>query len=147
MHNTFYRFSNEEHIEVVVWQERYFMAQSIVSKALYDPHVHIIKCRQARRCNRKYWKSQNLNFTDQLKEVTVVLSNRFNGMELARYILEQANLEKMVIFYLPHQSYVIKKVKPSKMAFTATIVFHIKTAEMNHEVQSRFCTSPEILLM
>ncbi|CAL2273071.1 unnamed protein product [Prunus armeniaca] len=85
---------------------------------------------KARGCNRKYWKSQNLNFTDQLKEVTVVLSNGFNGMELARYILEQAeNLEKMVIFYLPHQSYVIKKVKPSKMALTATIVFHIKTAE------------------
>ncbi|XP_070665686.1 uncharacterized protein [Malus domestica] len=43
----------------------------------------------ARGCNRKYWKSQKLNFTDQLKEVTIELSNGFNAMELARcnYIL------------------------------------------------------------
>ncbi|KAM1093419.1 hypothetical protein ACFX2I_008572 [Malus domestica] len=82
---------------------------------------------KARGCNRKYWKSQNLNFTDQLKEVTIELSNGFNAMELARYILEQARrLEKMFIFYLPHQSYVIKRVNQSKKVSAAKIVFRKK---------------------
>ncbi|CAN6716989.1 unnamed protein product [Malus baccata var. baccata] len=82
---------------------------------------------KARGCNRKYWKSQKLNFTDQLKEVTIELSNGFNAMELARYILEQAqHLEKMFIFYLPHQSYVIKRVNQSKKVSAAKIVFRKK---------------------
>ncbi|KAM1947962.1 hypothetical protein ACFX15_008212 [Malus domestica] len=81
----------------------------------------------ARGCNRKYWKSQKLNFTDQLKEVTIELSNGFNAMELARYILEQAqHLEKVFIFYLPHQSYVIKRVNQSKKVSAAKIVFRKK---------------------
>lgn len=80
---------------------------------------------QACGFNGKYWKSQNLDFVNQLKEVTIELSNGNNGWQLARFILEHAQLlKKMTIFYIPGKSHVIDKVKNSKVVSSATIDFH-----------------------
>ncbi|KAM5574036.1 F-box/LRR-repeat protein [Rosa sericea] len=77
--------------------------------------------------NGKYWKSQNLDFVNQLKEVTIELSNGNNAWQLARFILEHAqNLKKMTIFYLPRKLHVIDKVSNSKKVSSATIDFHEK---------------------
>ncbi|XP_004303554.1 PREDICTED: uncharacterized protein LOC101303343 [Fragaria vesca subsp. vesca] len=60
----------------------------------------------------EYWKMQNLGFVSQVEYVTIELSAEFNGIELARYILEHAeSLEKMVIRYLAEQSNDIGKLK------------------------------------
>ncbi|CAN6580640.1 unnamed protein product [Malus baccata var. baccata] len=72
--------------------------------------------------NRKYWKSQNLDFVHRLEEVKIELSNGYNGVEFARYILEHAqNLKKMVIHYPPQQSYVERRLSKSKMISTTSI--------------------------
>lgn len=43
-----------------------------------------------------YWKQKFFGFNYNLKDVTIQLSNRSKGMELARYMLEHAqNLEKI----------------------------------------------------
>lgn len=80
---------------------------------------------QACGYNSKYWKSQNLDFIFELKEVSIALASGYinNAMELARYILEHApNLKKMFILYLPHQSYVIKKINKCKIISPAASV-------------------------
>ena len=82
---------------------------------------------QACGFNGKYWKSQKLDFVNQLKEVTIELSNGNNGWQLARFILEHAqHLKKMTIFYKPGKSHVINKINNSKVVSSATIDFHEK---------------------
>ncbi|KAL6179146.1 hypothetical protein ACLB2K_050662 [Fragaria x ananassa] len=88
---------------------------------------HSLNIRKPKACGfkRKYWKSQNREFIHQLKEVSIDLSNgyTYNALELTRCILEHAqNLKKMVIFYLPRQSYVIGRVNKSNKVSTATVV-------------------------
>ena len=87
--------------------------------------IHLLPF-QACGFKRKYWKSQNMDCIHQLEEVSVSLSTGYpnNALELATYILEHApNLKKMVICYLPHQSYIIGKVNKSKIISSATVVF------------------------
>ncbi|XP_040367311.1 uncharacterized protein LOC121050628 [Rosa chinensis] len=89
------------------------------------PFLHIVKPK-ACGFKRKYWKSQNLDCIHQLEEVSVALSTGYptNALELATYILEHAQkLKKMVICYLPRQSYIIEKVNKSKKISLATVVF------------------------
>ncbi|KAI5319018.1 hypothetical protein L3X38_038726 [Prunus dulcis] len=62
----------------------HFVRERVQKKDLFVQYIPTEE--QAPGCNRKSWKTQNLNFTDQLKEVTIELSNGFNGMELARSI-------------------------------------------------------------
>ncbi|CAN6586853.1 unnamed protein product [Malus baccata var. baccata] len=51
--------------------------------------------------DKEYWKLQNLDFIDQIKEVTIVLDGSSNGIEFARYILENAkNLEQIHLQHL-----------------------------------------------
>ncbi|PRQ43965.1 putative F-box domain, leucine-rich repeat domain, L domain-containing protein [Rosa chinensis] len=72
----------------------------------------------------EYWKMQNLDFVSQVEDVTIELSAGFNGIELARYILEHAeSLEKMVIRYLAEQSNAIGKLKESKMISNPLVTF------------------------
>ncbi|KAL6141734.1 hypothetical protein ACLB2K_060021 [Fragaria x ananassa] len=72
----------------------------------------------------KYWKMQNLGFISQVEDVTIELSAGFNGIELARYILEHAeSLEKMVIRYLAEQSNDIGKLKETKMVSNPLVTF------------------------
>ncbi|XP_004302976.1 PREDICTED: F-box/LRR-repeat protein At4g14103-like [Fragaria vesca subsp. vesca] len=75
------------------------------------------------RFDRTYWKSQNLTFILELKEVTIEFFCGNIELELANYILEDAkNLQKMVIIYSPQQSNLIRGLKKSKMNSTAIIV-------------------------
>ncbi|KAM1800613.1 hypothetical protein EV2_032984 [Malus domestica] len=84
--------------------------------------------------NRKYWKSQNLDFVHCLEVVKIELSNGYNGMEFARYILEHAqNLKKMVIHYPPKQSYVERRLRKSKMISTTSIDYQKRDL---HNLQS-----------
>ncbi|CAN6719681.1 unnamed protein product [Malus baccata var. baccata] len=74
--------------------------------------------------DKEYWKLQNLDFVNQLEEVSIELSDGSNGIELARYILEHAEtLENMVIVYLPQQSDVIENIKKSKKISKAAVTF------------------------
>ncbi|KAM1095301.1 hypothetical protein ACFXTH_010135 [Malus domestica] len=72
----------------------------------------------------KYWKSQNLPFISQLKEVTIELS-RFscgsNPVEYSTFILEHArNLEKMVIVHTHRFAKAsLKKLNESKKSSNA----------------------------
>lgn len=71
----------------------------------------------------EYWKSQNLTFIYQLKEVRIDLLDGNNELEFARYILENApSLEKMVIIQSPQHSDVVEMVTKSKMISNATVV-------------------------
>ncbi|KAM1079025.1 hypothetical protein ACFX2B_013635 [Malus domestica] len=64
----------------------------------------------------EYWKLQNLDFIHHIEEVTVDLFDGSNGIEFARYIIENAkNLEQMVISHLPEQCDVRQKLNESKM--------------------------------
>ncbi|KAM5583292.1 F-box/LRR-repeat protein [Rosa sericea] len=75
------------------------------------------------RFNVEYWKSQNLTFIYQLKEVRIDLLDGNNELEFARYILENApSLEKMVIIQSPQHSDVVEMVTKSKMMSNATVV-------------------------
>ncbi|KAK9927743.1 hypothetical protein M0R45_024912 [Rubus argutus] len=97
------------------------------------PSLQILK-QKACGFNRKYWKSQKLDCIHQLQEVSIALSTGYinNALELARYILEHApNLKKMVIFYLPRQSYVIGKINKIKRISSAVVVF--KKRELNED--------------
>ncbi|XP_009366703.1 uncharacterized protein LOC103956438 [Pyrus x bretschneideri] len=59
----------------------------------------------------EYWKLQNLDFIHHIEEVTVDLFDGSNGIEFARYIIENAkNLEQMVISHLPEQYDVRQKL-------------------------------------
>ncbi|KAM0991878.1 hypothetical protein ACFX2I_010176 [Malus domestica] len=78
--------------------------------------------------NTKYWKSQNLPFVSQLKEVTVELSQfsyGSNPVEFTRFILEHArNLKKMVIVHPPRFAKAsLDKLKKSEKTSNAHIVF------------------------
>lgn len=89
---------------------------------------------QSCKFNRKYWKSQNLDFVHRLEEVKIELSNGYNGMEFARYILEHAqNLKKMVIHYPPQQSYVEGRLSKSEMISTTSIDYQKRDL---HKLQS-----------
>ncbi|KAL6183913.1 hypothetical protein ACLB2K_045323 [Fragaria x ananassa] len=91
-----------------------------------DPSLVFLKPKSC-GFNGKYWKSQHLDFVNQLKEVTIQLSNGNNSWQLAKFILEHAqNLKKMTIFYLPTKEHVIEKVSNSKKVSSATIDFHEK---------------------
>lgn len=111
-------------------------------QALQYSHKKLIDCSfpfQACGFKRKYWKSQNLEFIHQLKEVSIELSNgyTYNALELARYILEHAqNLKKMVIFYLPRQSYVIGRVNKSNKVSTATVVFQERDVDEDQNLSN-----------
>ncbi|XP_068308739.1 putative F-box/FBD/LRR-repeat protein At5g44950 [Pyrus communis] len=73
--------------------------------------------------DKEYWKLQNLDFIDQIKEVTIELDVFNNGIEFARYILEHANnLEQMCIQYLLDLSDdAIQKLNDSKKMSKAII--------------------------
>ncbi|TQD91806.1 hypothetical protein C1H46_022648 [Malus baccata] len=78
--------------------------------------------------NTKYWKSQNLPFVSQLKEVTVELSQfsyGSNPVEFTRFILEHArNLKKMVIVHPPRFAKAsLDKLKKSEKTSNAHVVF------------------------
>ncbi|XP_062004585.1 putative F-box/FBD/LRR-repeat protein At4g03220 [Rosa rugosa] len=75
-----------------------------------------------------YWKLQNLAFIDQLKVVSIELCNDSNAIDLARYILECAqNLLQMIVIYPPQDSEIVtRKLKESKIASGATVVFREK---------------------
>lgn len=94
--------------------------------------------------NSKYWKSQNLDFIFELKEVSIALATGYinNAMELARYILEHApNLKKMFILYLPHQSYVIKKINKCKIISPATsVIFRRRERDEDKTMGKSFYT-------
>lgn len=106
------------------------------------PSLHIVKPK-ACGFKRKYWKSQNLDCIHQLEEVSVALSTGYpnNALELATYILEHApNLKKMVICYLPHQSYIIGKVNKSKIISSATVVFQKREVNEDEAMgESYYC--------
>ncbi|XP_061988118.1 uncharacterized protein LOC133706604 [Rosa rugosa] len=72
----------------------------------------------------EYWKSQNLNFTCELKEVKLeIVEGNNNELDLARYILEHAQkLKKMVILHSPQHPDILEMVRKSKMISTATVV-------------------------
>ncbi|TQE00209.1 hypothetical protein C1H46_014221 [Malus baccata] len=64
----------------------------------------------------EYWKLQNLDFIHHIEEVTVDLFDGSNGIEFARYKIENAkNLEQMVTSHLPEQCDVRQKLNESKM--------------------------------
>ncbi|KAM0980609.1 hypothetical protein ACFX2A_014037 [Malus domestica] len=75
--------------------------------------------------DKEYWKLQNLDFIDQIKEVTVELDGSNNGIEFARYILEHAkNLEQMCIqYFLDLSDDAILKLNDSKKMSKATVIF------------------------
>nr|XP_011467268.1 PREDICTED: uncharacterized protein LOC101297068 isoform X2 [Fragaria vesca subsp. vesca] len=73
-----------------------------------------------------YWaKPGLLDFTSQLKEVTLELTNGSNGIALAWHILEHAqNLKKMIIIcfpILPHHYNFLMKLEGTKIISNATI--------------------------
>ncbi|XP_034225605.1 uncharacterized protein LOC117635383 [Prunus dulcis] len=77
----------------------------------------------------EYWKIQGLAFIYQLKEATLELSNGFNGIEFARYILEHApNLEKMVIFHLQKYSDDVWELKDNVIS-NAIVVSQVRKPE------------------
>lgn len=79
--------------------------------------------------NMEYWKLQGLAFIYQLKEATLELSNGFNGIEFARYILEHApNLEKIVIFHLQKYSDDVWELKDNIIS-NATVVSQVRKPE------------------
>ncbi|CAN6577390.1 unnamed protein product [Malus baccata var. baccata] len=78
----------------------------------------------ASRFDVEHWKLQHLEFIHQTEEVTIALSSGSNGIEFARYILENAEkLEQMTIIHLPEQSDVVQKLNESKMMSKATVIF------------------------
>nr|XP_011467290.1 PREDICTED: uncharacterized protein LOC101304407 isoform X1 [Fragaria vesca subsp. vesca] len=79
------------------------------------------------------WKLQRLSFIYQLKEATLWLPSGSNGIEFARYILENApNLEKMVIVHFVKQFAAVRELQ-NKMISNATVVFHDRySAYLNH---------------
>ncbi|PRQ43967.1 hypothetical protein RchiOBHm_Chr3g0474021 [Rosa chinensis] len=80
----------------------------------------------------EYWKKQNLDFISQVQDVTIELSAGFNGIELARYVLEHAeSLEKMVIRYLTRESNVRRKLKNSNMISNAAVTFEKYESSVN----------------
>ncbi|XP_018507711.1 F-box/LRR-repeat protein At3g58900-like isoform X2 [Pyrus x bretschneideri] len=86
--------------------------------------------------DKEYWKLQNLDFIDQIKEVTIVLDGSSNGIEFARYILENAkNLEQIYLQHLldlPDDA--IQKLNESKMS-RATVNFE-EDSEEDYEEDS-----------
>lgn len=77
----------------------------------------------------EYWKLQGLAFIYHLKEATLELSNGFNGIEFARYILKHApNLEKMVIFHLQKYSDDVGELKDNVIS-NATVVSQVRKPE------------------
>ncbi|XP_050369934.1 uncharacterized protein LOC126788025 [Argentina anserina] len=72
----------------------------------------------------EYWKSQNLNFTCELKEVKLdIMESNSNELDLAKYILERAQkLGKMVILHSPQHPDFLELVRTSKMISGATVV-------------------------
>ncbi|XP_068309425.1 F-box/FBD/LRR-repeat protein At1g16930-like [Pyrus communis] len=84
--------------------------------------------------DKEYWKLQNLDFIDQIKEVTIVLDGSSNGIEFARYILENAkNLEQIYLQHLldlPDDA--IQKLNESKMS-RATVNFEEDYEEDSEE--------------
>ncbi|RXH81497.1 hypothetical protein DVH24_034918 [Malus domestica] len=78
----------------------------------------------ASRFDVEHWKLQHLEFIHQTEEVTIALSSGSNGIEFARYILENAEkLEQMTIIHLPEQSDAVQKLNESKMMSKATVIF------------------------
>ncbi|KAM0991876.1 hypothetical protein ACFX2J_010129 [Malus domestica] len=74
-------------------------------KLSVDLLVGLLPC-QCSLYDMEYWKSQNLPFISQLKEVTIEMSEgsyRPNPIEFSRFILEHAcNLKKLVIVHPPN---------------------------------------------
>ncbi|KAM1306085.1 hypothetical protein PS2_008560 [Malus domestica] len=78
----------------------------------------------ASRFDVEHWKLQHLEFIHQTEEVTIALSSGSNGIEFARYILENAEkLEQMTIIHLPEQSDATQMLNESKMMSKATVIF------------------------
>ncbi|KAM1079021.1 hypothetical protein FF1_013909 [Malus domestica] len=106
-------------------------------KTLYvkcDPSF-LIQKPKACGFNREFWKSQNLAFIDHLKEATIELSSGNNGMELARYMLEDAkNLKEMVILHSPEHSTLFQVVNESKRKSAARVVFQEFKANEKREL-------------
>ncbi|XP_020425085.1 F-box/LRR-repeat protein At3g58900 [Prunus persica] len=75
--------------------------------------------------NIGYWKMQNIAFINQLKDVTIKLSDGSNGVELVRFMLERAqNLEKMLIICLPQNlGDNMRRLEESKKFSRATVLF------------------------
>ncbi|TQD70226.1 hypothetical protein C1H46_044237 [Malus baccata] len=99
--------------------------------------VLLLSGETAKACgfNREFWKSQNLAFIDHLKEATIELSSGNNGMELVRYMLEDAkNLKEMVILHSPEHSTLFQVVNESKRKSAARVVFQEYKANEKREL-------------
>ncbi|XP_024163835.1 F-box/LRR-repeat protein At3g59190-like [Rosa chinensis] len=75
--------------------------------------------------NMSIWELQKLALHN-LKEVTIQLSSGNNGISFTQYLLHHGlQLQKMVIYYLPEQSYEVRRHKWPRTT-NAKVVFHVR---------------------